>query len=164
MSDIDFTFLKEHLQYDQKTGEFEWVKSPARAIKANTKAGRLRPDGYVSIQIKGRLYFAHRIAWLIVYGEWPKDQIDHINRNRSDNRFENLRCVSRSQNGQNRKPNIGSASGHPGVTWSNTFKRWRAHITKDKKPTYLGSFKTLDEAISARKKAEKIMFSHAPLR
>jgi hypothetical protein len=164
MSNFDFSFLKEHLEYNSYSGEFAWVKSPARSVKAGSAAGRLRPDGYVNIQIKGKLYFAHRIAWLMTYGEWPEKQIDHINGNRSDNRIANLRKVSRSQNGQNRKPNIGSATGVPGVTWYAPTDRWLVRITLNQKTIHIGYFNAIDEAVSARQTAETRFFTHAPTR
>jgi hypothetical protein len=163
MSDIDFTFLKEHLHYDSQTGNFVWIKSPAQAIKAGTKAGNIRPDGYTSIQVKGRLYFAHRLAWLLMTGVWPDDMIDHINGNRSDNRFANLRQATRSQNMQNKKPAYNSKSGYTGVTWTRAYNCWVARIMVNKKSFHIGHFKTLVEAIDARKQYEKELFTHAPL-
>lgn len=161
MSDIDFSFLKKYLQYDGNTGKFIWVKSPARVVKVGMLAGHVRLDGYISIQIKGRLYFAHRLAWLLTHGEWPKDQIDHINGNRADNRISNLREATRAQNGQNRRPNKGSETGVVGVTWSRKYGKWIARIMSNKKAISLGSFISIEDAIAARKAAETEMFTHA---
>jgi hypothetical protein len=158
MSDIDFTGLR----YDPTTGIFVWSKSPARVIKAGTVAGRLGRDGYIAIQIKGRLYFAHRLAWLYVNGVWPKNQIDHINGNRSDNRIENLREATRKQNGENRRVVSTTRSGKTGVTWNERYGVWYARIMHNKKPIHLGAFKNLDAAIAVRVAAEQSMFTHCP--
>ena len=164
MSNFDFSFLEEYLEYNIDSGKFTWVKSPARVVKAGSAAGRLRPDGYVNIQIKGRLYFAHRLAWLITHREWPEDQIDHINGNRADNRISNLRKVSRAQNGQNRKTNKNSATGITGVTWNKKRKTWIARIMVNKKAIHLGYFDSKEDAVLARRSAETAMFTHAPSR
>ena len=75
--------LKELLHYDPDTGVFTWIQKPAprgRAIIGSV-AGGLKQHGYITIGINQREYYAHRLAWLYVYGEWPEDQIDHINHN-----------------------------------------------------------------------------------
>ena len=81
--------LKELLIYDTSTGEFVWTKQiPGRRKR---KVGTIRPDGYVMIHIVGKFYLAHRLAWLYINGEWPEGEIDHIDRNPSNNAFANLR-------------------------------------------------------------------------
>ena len=83
--------LKELLDYNPETGLFTW--NVYNNIKNKTTAGTFN-DGYIQIKIKQKIYQAHRLAWLYVYGEWPKGQIDHINGIRDDNRIENLRDVT----------------------------------------------------------------------
>ena len=160
MSNIDFNWLKEHLSYNQETGIFTWIKKPAHAVKVGTIAGRHRPDGYIAIQVKSRIYLAHRLAWFFVYQQWPSDQIDHINGTRNDNRFCNLREATRKQNMENRKPNFNSVSGYVGVTWSKQHQRWCVRIMSNKKPFHIGYFNCLLNAVIARKKAEQSMFTH----
>lgn len=92
--------LKEALQYERETGLFRWC-STTRATKAGEVAGSIRVLGYRSIMIDGISYYAHRLAWFLEHGEWPKHHVDHINGDRADNRIENLRDVTVSQNSHN---------------------------------------------------------------
>ena len=100
--------LRELLYYNPETGIFRWKNTPSRKVHANDIAGTIRPDDYVQIGIGKRYYLAHRIAWLYVHGYLPENDVDHINRNPSDNRIVNLREVSQqcnSRNTDNRKNN-----------------------------------------------------------
>jgi hypothetical protein len=89
--------LREILGYDPETGLFTRLVRTGR-IRAGEVAGTAHSRGYRSIVIDGRVYLSHRLAWLYVHGEWPPEQIDHINRNRADNRLVNLRAAKQSQN------------------------------------------------------------------
>lgn len=90
--------------YNPDTGVIYWGKSPSKKIKAGQIAGGAKDkDGYLNIKFKGKLYKAHRLAWFLYYTEWPKQEIDHINRIPDDNRIENLRDVSRLINAKNTK-------------------------------------------------------------
>lgn len=89
---------RELFNYDPLTGTLTWRSSIARNVPVGTIAGGRHSKGYVKVKIYGRMYFAHRLAWLISYGRFPKNQIDHINRNRADNRLANLRDVTQSEN------------------------------------------------------------------
>ena len=161
MSEINFTLLKQSLQYDPNTGEFVWIKSSARKIKVGTKAGNQKPNGYIGIQFQRKMYLAHRLAWLITYGKWPIDQIDHINRKRNDNRISNLREVYRFQNLQNKTPSKKNISGVTGVTWNKQKNRWIARIMLNKKSINIGTFVSFEEAVKARHKLEAQIFTHA---
>jgi hypothetical protein len=97
--------LKEMLTYNPDTGIFTWKVKHLKKCILNKNAGTLKKAGYITISIKKRLYLAHRLAWLYVYGEWPKNHIDHINGVRDDNRIENLRDVTQRQNCQNKQSN-----------------------------------------------------------
>ena len=144
--------LKEILSYDPETGGFIWLIAPANCMKAGDAAGTL-DRGYVQIGIKGKLYRAHRLAWLITYGEWPRE-LDHINHIRDDNRIANLREVTRQENCKNRSPSKRNKSGVCGVCWNKASNKWLAMICVNSKNTYLGAFIDKFEAICARKSAE----------
>lgn len=105
------------LRYDSDTGDFVWLTQKSNCIMVGSKAGCLRKTGYIEISLDGRLYFAHRLAWLYNFNNFPKEQIDHINGNRSDNRLANLREVSRAENMRNIKMQSNNTSGLTGVNY-----------------------------------------------
>ncbi len=152
-------YLRSVLDYNPDTGIFTRKVSTSNRVKVGDVAGCSNGRGYLRIQVQSRDYQAHRLAWLYVNGEWPKDQLDHINRVRTDNRISNLRDVTQKQNQQNRSTNSDSTSGHPGVYWHKQSSKWRAQITHNKKNIHLGCFNTIEEAIAARKAAEKLYWS-----
>ena len=156
-------YLRSILHYDPATGIFTWRVSTSNRVRAGDVAGCQNGSGYLLIKVQSRLYPAHRLAWLYVYGVWPKDQIDHINRNRSDNRRANLREVTNKQNGQNASKRSDNTSGHPGVSWHKRDFKWVAQIMHNQKLIHLGYFSILEEALSARKAAEKLYWADTHL-
>ena len=94
--------LKKVLRYDKSIGEFRWAVGIGRRIKKGIIAGCVNKDGYIQIRIARKDYYAHRLAWLYIYGELPKDQIDHINHDRRDNRLVNLQEVTQLENSRNK--------------------------------------------------------------
>lgn len=162
-SELTAEYLRSILHYDPATGIFTLKVGSANQVKAGNIAGSPTGLGYLQIKLQSRNYKAHRLAWLYVYGEWPEDQLDHINRNRSDNRIANLRDVSHKQNGQNRSKRSDNTSGHPGICWHKQNSKWRARIKHNQKLTHLGYFENLEEAIAARKAAEKIYWADTHL-
>jgi hypothetical protein len=113
-------------------------------------------SGYWGIGIEGRSYAAHRLAWLYVTGEWPKDQIDHINCTRADNRFSNLREATNAENSKNSKISKNNTSGFKGVSWDQRNKKFIASIGVGGKLLYLGRFRDPRAASQAyREAAEK---------
>lgn len=144
--------LRAILHYDPLTGVFTRIRS-AHPHRVGAVVGSVS-RGYILIGLLGKLYKAHRLAWLYVYGTWPKDQIDHINRNRSDNRIANLRDVTNQQNMCNVGVKADNTSGHSGISWDRRRSRFRVRITRNYKAAHLGYFKSFDEAVAARLKAE----------
>ena len=146
--------LRELLSYNQHTGVFQWLVSRGRA-RAESIAGSADSYGYLQTKICGRIYLNHRLAWLYAHGEWPDEQIDHINGCRADNRLANLRKVSASINQQNqRKARLDNKSGFLGV--SSSGKRWQARISHPGgKDTYLGLFDTPELAHAAYLEAKR---------
>lgn len=154
------------LEYDADTGIFRWkhrrreyFTSDSTCAAWNARwpgrvAGSENGKGYVRIFVFGRRYLAHRLAWLMVHGEWPQEQIDHVNRIRSDNRIKNIRQATSQMNAQNKGVTSRSKSGVRGVCWVRGKRRWLANIMVDGKRHHLGYFESKDEAISERAQAE----------
>lgn len=138
--------IKEYLAYDPLTGDFTWIKSTYRRGKPGQKAGCLSAYGYWRIPFMGKYYFAHRLAWFYVYGEFPDFQIDHKNRIRTDNRIDNLRPAANGQNNFN-AAGKGSRTGVKGVVKNGNRFYGRVHFRY--KSYNAGSFKTLEEARDA---------------
>lgn len=150
--------VSDVLNYDANTGDFIWGKRKKVGKAAEgRRAGYLLPAGYRVIRLHGKKYYAHRIAWLLHSGAWPKGDIDHINGIPSDNRICNLRDVSASENLQNqhRAPISNKTSGLLGVSLSKSRKRWVAQIKINGKSKSIGSFTCKFEAHDAYLKAKR---------
>lgn len=98
---------------------------------------------------------AHVLAWFYMTGKWPLDELDHIDLDKSNNRWHNLRLATRSQNNTNKERYRNNTSGYKGISWYEKGKCWRAKIQKDRKQIHLGSFSRIEDAILAYKKAAK---------
>lgn len=132
--------IREVLSYNPETGEFHWrVTLSARRI-AGSLAGEVKDSGYRLIGVDGARYRAHRLAFVYMNGEWPADQVDHVNCNRSDNRWVNLRAATNQQNGANRGANRNNKSGYKGVSWNCQRGKWAAKITLRGRQKHLGFF------------------------
>jgi hypothetical protein len=134
-------------------------------MKPGSLAGYLhKHSGYWFVRVDKKMYLGHRLAWLYVYGKYPKNNIDHINRDRSDNRITNLRDVTSSQNNRRRLVSKNSQSGYKGVRKNKNCSTWSARIKKDKVEFHLGCFKTKeDAAVAYNKKAEEFFGQFASL-
>lgn len=133
--------VSELLSYDPIIGDFQWKKGRSFTAYVGTKAGSFH-NGYIRIKVLGKEHLAHRLAWLLTYGEFPLQQIDHINGNKSDNRIVNLRLATPLQQRANSKLNCDSTSGFRGVYFNKRRGKWRAHIQRQ----HLGYFETKEEA------------------
>ena len=160
---------RELLTYNPDTGKLFWKERPAKYFKNpkwhmkswnNKWAGKealtaitRRKSGQIA-KLDGRLlnkkYSTHRIVWLIYYGEWPKNQIDHINQDPTDNRIKNLRDVTCSENNKNRTLQNNSTTGYAGVSFYKRHKKYRAEIYINKIKKHLGYYDTVEEAAAAR--------------
>jgi hypothetical protein len=140
--------VKAKLNYDESTGLFTWINSDSPLVKNGSVAGNVNRNGYCYIGLYREVYRAHRLAWLYVTGKNPTRQIDHINGNKSDNRFANLREASNLKNTRNRNLNSNNKSGYRGVSWAAHANKWVAHVMAKGKRKKLGYYKT---ALSASK-------------
>jgi len=151
MNNLTQECLKKLFHYDQGTGYFIRLKSSrGRYGKIGSIAGTINPiTGYVGIKIGDKKYYAHRLAVFYVTGIWPKNEVDHINGIRSDNKWINLREASRLENRQNLRNALSNnkSTGLLGVSDSpNKDGTFRARIMFNGQLMHLGIFKTADEA------------------
>lgn len=156
-------YIRSRIDYNPETGDFTWLPrhdgSSWDTRYAGKRAGTPHSHGYLSIRIDGELYLAHRLAWFWMNGEWPDAQIDHINRNKSDNRIRNLRSCSATENMQNGGMYRTNTSGFCGVRFDRRRGTWAAQISVGGKRKNLGSAKSAEEA-HAIYMAEKV--KHLP--
>ena len=151
----EIELIREHLEYNPETGEISWkVARGNRACGYKVVGGS---DGYLTVKVGKRTYKAHRVAWLLYYGDWPNGFIDHINLDKTDNRIENLRDCTRQQNNSNVALRIDNKSGVKGVSWKASHDKWCAQISYQGKVIYLGLYENLQEAAEVvRKKREEL--------
>lgn len=158
-------YLKEALDYDPETGVFAWKERPrhhftcdwswkVQGSRKGTEAGYLDPTGYIQLRIKNVLYKAHRLAFLYMEGAFPEQEVDHINHQRADNRWSNLRPVSGWDNSKNCTRRTDNKSGHTGICWASQKKLWLVQISISKKNKFIGYYHDIEDAIEARKKYE----------
>lgn len=148
--------LREVLAYCPDTGTFTW-KVQRGPMKPGNKAGKVTPRGYVQIGYGRKCFMAHRLAWALHYGEWPTLDIDHKNRIPSDNRIDNLRLATQSQNNANQGVYSTNTHGAKGVSRLR-YGSWQAQIQVNGKSHYLGAFREKDDAIAAYAAAARRFF------
>ncbi len=146
--------LKSQLHYNPETGIFIWIIAKSNRIKAGDIAGS-KINGYIQLSIDSKNYYAHRLAWLYMYGCFPNERLDHKNRDKSNNRIDNLRISSPVLNARNMNMYKNNTSGFTGVRWIEEGKVWRSVIKVHGKDINLGRFSKLLDAVMARKSAEE---------
>jgi len=143
--------VRKYLIYDLSTGVFTRNKASG-GVKAGAIVGSARKDGYTHIGIGRQRALTHRLAFYYVLG-WAPEEVDHINHDRSDNRWINLRATNKQGNQKNASIQASNTSGVCGVSWQKTTKQWYAYITVDRKRIHIGCSKRKDEAIAMRHEA-----------
>jgi hypothetical protein len=141
--------LRELLHYDPETGVFTWVAMSRPGVRVGDRCGRVSRLGYREIGVEYGLRRANRLAWLYMTGEWPSGDVDHINRDKLDDRWCNLRLATRSQNSANVALRPNSTSGFIGVTFDKARDKWRAQIRIAGRKVNLGRFASAEEAARA---------------
>lgn len=152
-------YLHKRLRCEPDTGKLFWrdcedMPNSWRAKHAGKEAfTATNANGYRVGRIDGMGFRAHRVIWALHHGEWPSDQIDHMNGVKADNRIVNLRAVSHSENMRNQSMSKNNTSGVTGVYWHKAARKWVAQILVDGCAKYLGLFDTIAEAAAARAEA-----------
>jgi len=145
--------LKRLLDYNPSNGVFTW-KARRCGVRVGKRAGTISAvNGYERIGVKESHHLSHRLAWLYVHGYWPTAEIDHVDRNRTNNRIDNLREATRSENQQNKPVYRNSKTGVKGVNWHKQHRKYIASIQIKKTRKFLGLFGTISEAAAARRVA-----------
>lgn len=141
--------------YEPDTGRLTWRVTLCNRAVAGSVARTKNDSGYFLVRVKGRAYRQHRVAWLIMTGSWPADEIDHVNGDRSDNRWCNLRPATRVQNAQNTARPKNATNDRRGVIWHKRAQKWVAQISVDGVTRYIGSYADQNEASRAYENAAK---------
>lgn len=137
------------VSYDPETGEFRRLVNRPHSPVGSDAATKIDTHGYHVVRLLGQEVRAHRLAWFYMTGEWPKNDIDHRDTVRSNNRWSNLRSATRRQNLANSKISSANTSGSKGVSLYKATGRWQAYINRAGKREHLGFFTTRDEAALA---------------
>ncbi len=149
-SKLTYEYVTSILEYYPDTGVFLWLVDGDNFKKADVadKGGSSKYYRYISIN--DNTFMAHRVAWLCVMREWPKEQIDHVDHVKNNNIFSNLREVSNAENSRNMPLSKNNKSGVSGVIQCKQKTKWLAQINVNKQPLILGYFEDKFEAICAR--------------
>lgn len=158
--------LRQLLRYEPETGKLYWKMRPREMFVRdmswrtwNTKnAGKeaftaISAQGYRAGAVNGRMFAAHRVIFAMHYGFWPTECVDHIDRDKSNNRIANLRAASYSENSRNRGKQANNTSGRKGVFWDKKLRRWLASIKHHQKQRNLGYYDDKESAYLAYKSA-----------
>lgn len=140
----------EFLRYEPETGRLVWIKKASDKTMIGKRAGWQRsPGGYRQVGFKGQILYEHRLIWLLVTGRFPACQVDHINGIKDDNRLENLREASSSQNIVNIGAKRDNKSGAKNVHWCRTKQRWVAKVKLNGRTKHAGEFRDYEQAVEA---------------
>lgn len=146
MNEVPIVTLLDYFYYNAATGDLWWIKRAGWRAPVGTIVGSAMSNGYISTQLHGVALLAHRIAWAMHYGSWPRGEIDHKNRVRSDNRIDNLREATRPQNALNSPTPVRNVLGVKGVGKKHNKYLARLWDGTQQKTIVLGRFDTLEEA------------------
>lgn len=161
---ITYERASELMTYNPGTGDVRW-RSTSCEVGVRRKGGEVvgcadhrGALSYRRVAIDGRRYYAHQLAWLLLYREWPASGIDHVNNDGLDNRSANLRLACQTLNNANARRRKDNSSGHRGVSFYKAYGKWEAYINSGGKRVRLGYFDSRDDAIAAYQKAAQQTF------
>jgi hypothetical protein len=157
-ANLSLDTLRKFLSYDPATGIFTRRVGTSWNAPAGSVAGCVRGDGYVLINVMNESFFGHHLAWLYMTGEWPTLFVDHRNTITSDNRWENLREASRTQNAANSGLPRHNTSGVKGVCWDRRRRKWMAKIKINQRCINIGRFESIEAATAAYTAKAKELF------
>ena len=152
-NDISYEYASSIMSYNPESGHIAWKSRNDIAPKCDARRkGKIagcysKKDKCIIIGINGKTYLSHRIAWLLHYGTWPKYILDHINCDRTDNRISNLRDATQAENLSNRGVTKRNTTGIKGVSFDKKNNRYFGRINSNRKSFYIGSWKTIEEAV-----------------
>jgi len=139
-----------------KDGSLFW-RVHRSGVRFGSMAGTRHSGGYLNVTVDGKLYKAHRLVFLYHHGYLPENEVDHIDRNRSNNKIENLREVSKSCNSRNSTQQNSTSSGVKGITWDKYAQKWKAQIMVHGTAKHLGRYSDFTEAAAHRLAAEQCL-------
>lgn len=141
--------LRIFLDYNPVTGIFKHRRGRS-GCRPGQIAGAITVQGYRTINVDGERFRAARLAWLYMTGTWPADHVDHIDGCPENDRWENLRAATRSENMRNTKLRINNSSGSRGVSWHKYRQQWHVRVTMHGRVHHVGYFDDFEKAKSAR--------------
>lgn len=148
--------LKKELLYNPETGKFTWLRS--KKGRQMDRVGTINKHGYVVITLDYGRVMAHRLAWLYMTGKWPAEELDHKDRDTSNNRFSNLREANHAANIANSKIREDNTSGHPGICWDSQKMKWKVQISVKGQKRIQKHFVNFDEAVVFYKETAASLF------
>ena len=159
---LNAAILRRLVQYEPETGQFIRLAAPKRGAgkRFGKPAAQWRNEnGYVLISLGRRWRFrAHQLAWLYMTGEWPSGDIDHVDGDRANTKWANLRAATRSQNLANSCLKTTNTSGIKGVSWDTKRGLWRSQISNQGRRHFLGRYASKDEAAAAYECAARKLY------
>lgn len=159
---ITLAVIADYLSYDAVTGQL-YQKKKRPKIQVGTVAGGLTLKGYRYIQLRGHKYPAHHLVWMFETGSFPTHAIDHIDGNKTNNCFNNLREVTNKQNCENRVAQKNNKTGYKGVSFNSRLQKYVAQIQHNGNAIYIGVFISAYDAHLAYQKKALELFTHAPI-
>lgn len=157
--EVPIEVLHKYFLYNPSTGALTWKISPAQCIKPDKVVGSINKlSGYRLLSFNKKTYRSHRIIWALMTGYWPSNNIDHINLNRADNRWVNLREATAQENMRNKKSAKNSSSHYKGVCWHKRDKIWQSVLRIGGKNLHLGYFQNEADAAKAYNEKAKTLF------